>query len=236
MFFHGGGWVLGSYPAYDRMVREIVAGSGAAVVFVHYSLSPEVRYPVANEEAYAATKWVAEHGRTIGLDGARLAVAGNSAGGNMATVVALMAKDRSGPRLRSQVLLYPATDMSLEAASYRSYATGYFLTTSLLQWMLSQYVPSPAQRREIHASPLQASVAQLRGLPPALIQTAEFDILRDDGEAYARKLDEAGVEVTATRYLGMIHDFGMLNALAHTTQARASMVQITEELKRRLAE
>jgi acetyl esterase/lipase len=236
MFFHGGGWVLGDFPTHERLVRELAVGSGAAVVFVHYTPSPEARYPVAVNEAYAATRWVAEHGQTLGLDRTRLAVAGNSVGGNMAAVVALMAKDRGGPRIRYQVLFYPVTDAGFETASYRSYGSGYFLTTAMMKWFWSHYTTDPAQRREIYASPLQASLQQLRGLPPALIQTAEFDVLRDEGEAYARKLDEAGVEVTATRYLGTIHDFGLLNVLARTAPTRASLLQATEELKRRLAE
>lgn len=234
MFFHGGGWVLGDFPTHERLVRDLVVGSGAAAVFVNYTPSPEARYPVAINEAYAATQWVAEHGADIGVDGKRLAVVGNSVGGNMAAVVALMAKSKGSPALRSQVLLWPVTHADLENASYDEFASGHFLTKGMMKWFWDNYTTEAAQRQDILASPLLATTEQLKGLPPALVQTAEKDVLRDEGEAYARKLDAAGVDVTATRYTGMIHDFGLLNPLSQVPATRSAMAQAADELKRRL--
>jgi acetyl esterase/lipase len=234
MYFHGGGWVLGDYPTHERLVRDLVAGSGAVAVFVNYTPSPEAGYGVAIREAYAATRWVAEHGAQIGVDGKRLAVAGNSVGGNMAAVVSLMAKEKGAPALRSQVLLWPVTDAGFDTASYKEFANGHFLTRDMMIWFWDNYTRDAAARREIHAAPLQASTAQLKGLPPALIQTAEFDVLRDEGEAYARKLDAAGVVVKSVRYNGMIHDFGLLNALSDVPTVRSALQQASQELKQRL--
>ncbi|EPN05435.1 lipase, partial [Pseudomonas syringae pv. actinidiae ICMP 18804] len=197
MFFHGGGWVLGDFQTHERLVRDLVVGSGAVAVFVNYTPSPEAHYPTAINQAYAATRWVAEHGKEINVDGKRLAVAGNSVGGNMATVVALMAKDKGTPALRYQVLLWPVTDASFDNGSYNQYAEGHFLTRNMMKWFWDNYTTDAAQRNEIYASPLRATTEQLKGLPPALIQTASADVLRDEGEAYARKLDQAGVPVTA---------------------------------------
>lgn len=234
IFVHGGGWVLGDFPTHERFVRDLVADSGAVAVFVNYTPSPEARYPVAINQIYAATKWVAENGAQIGVDGKRLAIAGNSVGGNMAAVVALMAKAHGTPALRTQVLFWPVTNASFENASYDEFAQGHFLTKPMMQWFWNAYTTDPAQRQEIYASPLLATPAQLKGLPPALVITAEKDVLRDEGEAYARKLDAAGVDVTATRYNGMIHDFGLLNALAGVPATRAALHQASEELKARL--
>lgn len=234
MFFHGGGWILGDFPTHERLVRDLVAGSGAAAVFVNYTPSPEARFPLAINEAYAATRWVAENGAQIQVDGKRLAVVGNSVGGNMAAVVALMAKEKGTPALRSQVLFWPVTNANFENASYDEFADGHFLTKSMMQWFWDAYTTDPTQRQDIHASPLLATVDQLKGLPPALVQTAEKDVLRDEGEAYARKLDAAGVNVVMARYNGMIHDFGLLNALAPLPATRAALQQASEELKARL--
>ena len=234
MFFHGGGWVLGDFPTHERMVRDLVVESGAAAVFVNYTPSPEAHYPVAINQAYAATKWVAEHGNEIGVDGKRLAVAGNSVGGSMATVVALMAKEKKGPEIKLQVLFWPVTNANFETESYNLYGKGRFLTTSVMMWMWDNYTTDPLERKEIYASPLQASTAQLKGLPPALVQIAENDILRDEGEEYARKLDEAGVKVTATRYNGMIHDWGLLNQLMDIPGTKSAMLQAAAELKKAL--
>lgn len=231
MFFHGGGWVLGDYPTHARLIRDLVVNSGAVAVYVDYTPSPEAHYPAAINQAYAATKWVAEHGKEIDVDGARLAVAGNSVGGNMAAVVALMAKDKGTPKLRFQALLWPVTDASFETGSYGQFAQGHFLTKPMMQWFWDSYTTDAKQRAEIYASPLRASTEQLKGLPPALVQTAEFDVLRDEGEAYARKLDAASVAVTATRYNGMIHDYGLLNPLAKVPAVQAAMRQAGEELK-----
>ena len=231
MFFHGGGWVLGDFPTHERLVRDLVAGSGAVAVFVNYTPSPEAGYGVAIEQAYAATKWVAEHGKEIHVDGKRLAVAGNSVGGNMATVVALMAKDRGAPALRSQVLFWPVTDAKFDTPSYKQFADGHFLTKNLMVWFWDNYTTDAAARKQIYASPLQATTAQLKGLPPTLIQTAEFDVLRDEAEAYGRKLDEAGVNVKTVRYNGMIHDFGLLNVISNLPATRSAMEQASQELK-----
>ncbi|WP_460137164.1 alpha/beta hydrolase [Pseudomonas sp. S1_E04] len=234
MFFHGGGWVLGDYPTHERLVRDLVVGSGAVAVFVNYTPSPEAHYPVAINQAYAATKWVAEHGKEINVDGKRLAVAGNSVGGNMAAVVSLMAKDKGTPAIRFQLLLWPVTDASFETASYNQYAEGHFLTRNMMKWFWDNYTTDAKQRAEIYASPLRATTEQLKGLPPALVQTAGADVLRDEGEAYARKLDQAGVPVTAVRYNGMIHDYGLLNVVSQVPAVRSALLQASDELKQHL--
>ena len=234
MFFHGGGWVLGDYPTHQRLIRDLVVGSGAVAVYVDYTPSPEAQYPTAINQAYAATRWVAEHGKEIGVDGQRLAVAGNSVGGNMAAVVALMAKEQKTPALRFQLLMWPVTNAQFDSASYQQFAEGHFLTKGMMNWFWDSYTKDPAQRAQIHASPLQASAEQLKGLPAALVQTAEFDVLRDEGEAYARHLDAAGVPVTAVRYNGMIHDFGLLNPLSQIPEVKAAVRQAALELKTHL--
>jgi acetyl esterase len=235
LFFHGGGWVVGGKDTHDRLVRAIANGSGAAVIFVDYARSPEARYPIALEQCYAATRWAAEHGTELGLDPTRLAVAGDSSGGNLAAAVALLARQRGGPDLSCQVLLLPTTDASLDTPSYREFAGGPFLTRELMGWFWDHYAPEKDARRDATASPLRATGEQLRGLPPALVITAENDVLRDEGEAYARKLMTAGVEVTATRYLGTIHAFVLLNALAGTPAARAAVDQMSAFLKSNLS-
>ena len=234
MFFHGGGWVLGDYPTHARLIRDLVVNSGAVAVYVGYTPSPEAQYPTAIDQAYAATRWVGEHGKEIQVDSSRLAVAGNSVGGNMAAVVALKAKEAGTPKLSFQLLLWPVTDANLETASYNQFAQGHFLTKPLMKWFWDNYTTNPKQRAERFASPLQATTEQLKGLPPALVQTAEFDVLRDEGEAYARKLDAAGVTVTAVRYNGMIHDYGLLNPLAHIPAVQAALRQAGAELKQHL--
>ena len=234
MYFHGGGWVLGDYPTHERLIRDLVEGSGAVAVYVDYTPSPEAKYPTAINQAYAATQWVAEHGSEINVDGKRLAVAGNSVGGNMAAVVSLMAKDKGTPEIKYQVLLWPVTDANFDTGSYKQFAEGYFLTRNMMKWFWDNYTTDPRQRAEIYASPLRASVDQLKGLPPALVQTASADVLRDEGEAYARKLDQAGVAVTAVRYNGMIHDFGLLNVVGQVPAVRSAMLQASQELKQHL--
>lgn len=231
MFFHGGGWVLGDYQTHERLIRDLVSGSGAVAVYVDYTRSPEAKYGVAINQAYAATKWVAAHGKEINVDGKRLAVAGNSVGGNMAAVVALMAKDKGEPKLRFQALLWPVTDANFETGSYNEFAEGHFLTKNMMKWFWDSYTTDAAKRKEIYASPLQATTEQLKGLPPTLIQVAENDVLRDEGEAYGRKLDAAGVDVTTVRYDGMIHDYGLLNVVANVPAVQAAMRQAADELK-----
>jgi acetyl esterase len=234
MFFHGGGWILGDFQTHERLVRDLVVQSGAVAVFVNYTPSPEARYPVAINQAYAATKWVAEHGNEIAVDGSRLAVVGNSVGGNMAAVVSLMAKNKQGPAIRFQGLTWPVTDANFSDGSYNAYPEGHFLTRPMMKWFWDAYTKDPKQRNEFYASPLRASVDQLKGLPPALIQVAQFDVLRDEGEAYGRKLDAAGDEVTTVRYNGTIHDFGLLNALAGDAPTKAATRQLANELQARL--
>jgi acetyl esterase len=223
VYIHGAGWVFGNAHTHDRLIRELAVGAQAAVVFPNYSLSPEAKYPTAIEESYATVKWVAEHGREHGLDATRVTVAGDSVGGNMAIAVTLMAKARGGPAIRRQLLFYPVTDAAFETESYLEFATGHFLRRDAMMWFWDQYTTNPKQRAEITASPLRATTEQLRGLPDALVITAEADVLRDEGEAYANKLREAGVRVTAARFQGIIHDFVMLNALANTAAARGAM-------------
>jgi len=235
MFIHGGGWILGDFPTHERFVRDLVVDTGFAAVFVNYTPSPEGHYPVAINEIYAATKWVAEHGSEINVDGKRLAVVGNSVGGNMAAVTALMAKDKGGPAIKSQVLFWPVTNANFENASYDQFEQGHFLTRPMMKWFWDAYTTDTIQRKEVYASPLQATPEQLKGLPPALIITAEKDVLRDEGEAYGRKLDAAGVPVVTTRYNGMIHDFGLLNVLSTVPATRAALHQAAEELRSKLS-
>jgi acetyl esterase/lipase len=235
VYIHGAGWVFGNSHTHDRLIRELAAGTGAAVVFPEFSLSPEARYPTAIEESYAVLEWVADHGAEKNLDASRIAIAGDSVGGNMSAALTLMAKQRSGPELAAQVLFYPVTNASFDTDSYHEFAEGYFLRRDAMQWFWDQYTTDPAQRAEITASPLQATTEQLAGLPKALVITGEADVLRDEGEAYAAKLREAGVDVTATRYEGIIHDFVMLNALRGTNAAGAAIAQAIEYIKRALA-
>lgn len=231
IFIHGGGWVLGDYPTHRRLVRDLVVESGAVAVFPDYTPSPEAKYPVAINEIYAATQWVAENGKEIGVDGKNLAVVGNSVGGNMTAAITLMAKDKKGPHIKLQVLLWPVTDANFETESYNLYANGRFLTKNMMKWFWDNYLPDTAKRTEKYASPLQASLAELKDLPPALVQTAENDVLRDEGEAYARKLNEAGVPVTLTRYNGLIHDYGLLNPIANVPAIQTAVQQAAIVIK-----
>jgi acetyl esterase/lipase len=223
LYIHGAGWVFGNAHTHDRLVRELAVGAGAAVVFPEYDLSPEARYPVAIEQNFAVAQWVVQQGATKGLDGSRIAVAGDSGGGNMTAALTLMAKQRGGITLVQQVLFYPVTDASFDTGSYHQFATGYFLRRDGMQWFWDQYTTDEAERAQITASPLRATTEQLTGLPPALVITAEADVLRDEGEAYANKLREAGVAVTAVRFQGVIHDFVMLDALRETHAAEATI-------------
>jgi acetyl esterase len=232
MYFHGGGWILGDKQTHDRLVREIANGAQATVVFVDYARSPEAKYPVAIEQAYAATKWTAENGASIGVDTSRLVVAGDSVGGNMVAVVTLLARARGGPKIDFQVLFYPVTDASFDTQSYQQFGqAGYWLTREAMRWFWDSYAPE-AVRNEPTVSPLRASLDQLKGLPPALLITDENDVLRDEGEAYAHKLMAAGVPVAATRYLGTIHDFVMLNPITGTPAPRAAIAQANDTLRR----
>ncbi|MFC8208678.1 alpha/beta hydrolase [[Kitasatospora] papulosa] len=231
LYIHGAGWVFGNAYTHDRLVRELAVGAGAAVVFPEYDLSPEARYPVAIEQNYAVARWIVQDGATKQLDGARLAVAGDSVGGNMTAALTLMAKQRGDVALKHQVLFYPVTDASFDTGSYRQFATGYFLRRDGMQWFWDQYTTDEAERAQITASPLRATTEQLSGLPAALVITGEADVLRDEGEAYADKLREAGVPVTAVRFQGIIHDFVMLDALRGTHAAEAAITMAVQTLR-----
>jgi acetyl esterase/lipase len=231
VFIHGAGWVFGSKQTHDRLVRELAIGAEAAIVFPEYRLSPQVKYPTAIEECYSVVKWVAEHGQEHGLDPKRLAVAGDSVGGTMTAAVTLLSRERGGPDIQLQLLYYPVTDAAFDTTSYHQFAEGYHLRRDAMMWFWDQYTRNPGERNEITASPLRACTAQLKGLPKALIITAEADVLRDEGEAYANKLREAGVHVTAVRFLGTIHDFVMLNALATSAATRGAIALATDWLR-----
>jgi acetyl esterase len=225
LFTHGAGWVFGDAHTHGRLVAELATRAGATAVFTNYSLSPEAKYPSALEEIYAALEWIAGHGAEQGLDPARIAVAGDSVGGNMTTAITIMAKQRGGPQIAAQLLYYPVTNASFDTGSYQQFATHYWLTRQGMQWYWDQYTTDPAARAQITASPLRASLADLAGLPPAMIIVGEADPLRDEGEAYAAKLRQAGVPVTAVRYQGIIHDFVMVNAMRDTHAALAATAQ-----------
>ncbi|NOK09531.1 alpha/beta hydrolase [Corallococcus exercitus] len=225
LYLHGGGWVLGDKDTHDRLIRELAVGSRCAVVFVNYTPAPEGQYPTQIEQAYAALQWIAKNGGEADLDGQRIAVAADSAGGTLAAALTLVAKERGGPRILQQVLFYPVTDARFDTASYERYADGYFLTRSGMQWFWDNYAPDSSVRTDPLVSPLRATDAQLRGLPPALILNGECDVLRDEGHAYARRLVDAGVPTLALEYEGMIHDFVMLDPLADSLAARNAIAQ-----------
>jgi acetyl esterase len=235
LYIHGGGWVLGGFDTHERLVRELANKANVTIVFVDYTRAPEAQYPVQIEQAYAATKWVAENGNSINVDASRLAVAGDSVGGNMAAAVTLLAKERGAPKIAFQALFYPVTDANFDTQSYNEFQEGYWLTREGMKWFWDNYAPDNATRKEPTASPFQASISQLKGLPPALVITDEHDVLRDEGEAYAHKLMQAGVPVTATRYLGTIHDFMMLNPISDTPPVRGAIDQASEMLKKALS-
>ncbi|MFJ8060431.1 alpha/beta hydrolase [Streptomyces sp. NPDC096142] len=235
IYIHGAGWVFGNAHTHDRLVRELAVGAHAAVVFPEYDLSPEVRYPVAIEQNYTVARWVVEQGASKDLDPARIAVAGDSVGGNMTAALTLTAKERGDVPLVQQVLFYPVTDANFDTGSYDQFATGYFLRRDGMQWFWDQYTTDEAERAQVTASPLRATTEQLTGLPPALVITGEADVLRDEGEAYADKLREAGVAVTAVRFQGIIHDFVMLNALRETHAAEAAITLAVGTLRTALA-
>lgn len=235
MFFHGGGWILGGFDTHERLVRELANNANAAIVFLNYTPSPEAKYPVSLEQAYTATKWVSENGQAIHVDSSRLAVVGDSVGGNMTAAFTILAKERGGPPITFQVLFYPVTDANFNTSSYMKYQEGYWLTREAMKWFWDNYTSSETNRKEPTVSPLQASIEQLEGLPPALVINGENDVLCDEGEAYARKLLEAGVRVTAVRYHGTIHDFVMLNAITDDPAPRGAIDQASNMLKRALS-
>ena len=235
IFTHGGGWVLGGFDTHERLEREIAIKANVVVVFVNYTLSPEGKYPTALEQAYATANWVARNGQSINVDSSRLAVVGDSVGGNLTAALTLLAKGRGGPSIRFQVLFYPVTDANFDTPSYEKYEQGYWLTREGMKWFWNNYTSKETNRKEPTVSPLQASKEQLSGLPPALIINGENDVLCDEGEAYALKLLEAGVRVTAVRYHGTIHDFVMLNAITNDPAPLGAIEQASHMLKQMLS-
>lgn len=223
LFIHGAGWVFGSARTHDRLVRELATRADAAVVFPEFDHSPEAKYPTAIEQCYAVGQWMVRHGAEMGIDPSRMAIAGDSAGGNMAIAVTLLAKQRGDLRFTGQALFYPVTDANFDTGSYRQFGEGYYLQRDGMIWFWDNYTSDPAQRSEITASPLRASVDQLAGLPPALLINGEADVLCEEGQAYGNKLRAAGVPVTAVRFQGMVHDFMMLDSLRDTRANRAAL-------------
>lgn len=234
IYIHGGGWVLGDFPTHKHMVRNLAVLSGCVGVFVNYTRTPDAAYPTQIDQIYAATKWVAEHGSEINVDGKKLGVVGNSVGGNMTAVTAIKAKENNGPHISVQIMMWPILDHDFETGSYKAFGADRFLSTPLMKWMYDMYIPEDNKRDDIHASPLRATNEQLQGLPPALIQVAENDVLRDEGEAYGRRLEQAGVTVTTVRYNGVIHDWGLLTGLAKLPQTDALFIQAAAELRKYL--
>jgi acetyl esterase/lipase len=234
LFIHGGVWIVGNFQNHQRLLRDLVVGSGQIGVFVEYTPLPDAKFPTQLEECYAALKWIAEHASELGADSRRIAVVGNSVGGNMTAALTLMAKDRNGPKISYQVLFVPATDASVDTGSYLEYGTGRFLARDFMKYGWDLYVPDARARDNPYVSPLRASMNQLKSLPPALIVTAENDPLRDEGEAYARKLKQAGVNVDSVRYNGTIHDFMLLNALRRVPSTEAAIKQANDGVRRHL--
>jgi acetyl esterase len=235
LYVHGGGWVLGNAGTHDRLVRELSVGVHAAVVFVEYDRSPEARYPVAIEQAYATAQWITRQGASEGLDATRLAIAGDSVGGNMAAAVSILAKQRGDVSFVHQSLYYPVTDAGQDTDSYREFANGPFLRAESMAWFWDAYLPDHQKRAEVTASPLRASIDELTGLPETFLIVDENDVLRDEGEAYGRKLTEAGVRTTSVRYNGTIHDFMMLNPLRETAAVTAAIEQAIHILRKALS-
>jgi acetyl esterase/lipase len=230
VFYHGGVWLVGNYDNHKRLVRDLVVGTKAVAVFVDYTLIPEAKFPTQINQAYAALKWVAGHGAEINVDPSRMAIAGNSVGGNMAAAIALMDKDKGGPKLRMELLLYPAVGADFESGSYKAYGHDRFLTTDFMKYGYSLYAPDLQTRKNPYCVPMSATIDQLKGLPYTLIQVAENDPLRDEGEAYGKRLREAGVACTVTRYDGLIHDFQVLNAINDVPAVQTSIKQAVNEL------
>ncbi|MFD7023786.1 alpha/beta hydrolase [Promicromonospora sukumoe] len=234
LYVHGGGWILGNAGTHDRLVRELAVGVGAAVVFVEYTRSPEAQYPVAIEQAYATARWIVNEGTTEGLDAGRLAVVGDSVGGNMTAALSILAKQRGDVTFVHQSMYYPVTDAGQDTASYREFADGPHLTAKAMAWFWDAYLPDLERRGEITASPLRATAEDLAGLPEAFLVVDENDVLRDEGEAYARNLLAAGVPTTTVRYNGTIHDFLMLNPLRGTAATTAALEQAVHVLRKAL--
>jgi acetyl esterase/lipase len=231
LYMHGGGWILGSAATHDRLVRELAVGARAALLFVEYPNSPEARYPVAIEQGYATARWALRGGAGKGLDASRMAVAGESVGGNMAAALSLMSKERGDVTFAQTSMYYPVTDAAMDTASYDEFAEGWYLTRKAMEWFWDAYTSDPDERAQITASPNRATAEQLAGLPPTLLLVDEADVLRDEGESYAARLRRAGVAVTTVRYDGVIHDFMLLNPMSEATATRAAIAQATHFLR-----
>jgi len=231
VYTHGAGWTFGDRDIYDRLLRDLAVGANAAVVFVDFTRSPEAKYPTAIEQAYTVAKYISENGKKHNIDSSKMAVSGDSVGGNMTTALTMLAKERGGPKIGLQVLFYPVTDAGFDTASYKEFPTEHFLTLGAMKWFWDQYLPDLAKRKEPTATPLHAPLEALKGLPPAVVINGEFDVLRDEGEAYAHRLIEAGVHVTAVRFHGTIHDFVLLAPLAETPATRGAIALATDRLR-----
>ncbi|WP_273842777.1 alpha/beta hydrolase [Rubrobacter calidifluminis] len=227
VFYHGGGWVIGNIESHDPVCRALARASGYAVASVEYRLAPESAFPAAPEDCYAATRWLAGNAREMGYDASRLVVAGDSAGGNLAAVVALMARRQGGPEISRQVLIYPAVDLGGRYPSHEENGEGYFLTTAAMEWFVTHYIQDEAAAKSWMASPLLAE--DHSGLPPAVVLTAGFDPLRDEGRAYARKLREAGVKVEEIRHDDQIH--GFVSMLGLLDDARSAIEELAERIR-----
>lgn len=234
LWMHGGGWVLGNKQTHDRLMREIAHGANVAVVFVDYTQAPEAQYPLIHEEGYAVALWIAQQGNKHNLDVSRMAIAGDSVGGQLATAITMMVKERGGSKFKLQLLLYPVTNACFDTPSYNEFASGYWLERKGMLWFWDNYIPDKKIREQPLASPLRATIEQLKGLPPAVVIVGENDVLRDEGEAYAHKLMQAGVPIVATRYLGLIHDFALLNPIAEVPGVRQAIDQANQVLHKML--
>jgi len=236
LFIHGAVWIAGNFENHKRLVRDLVVESGQLAVFPEITNLPDGKYPVPLNQAYATLEWIVAHALELGADGSRIAVAGNSVGGNMTAALNLMVKDRRGPKISYQVLLWPATNASVDTCSYEEYANGRFLSREFMKYGWDRYAPTAKEQEHPYVSPLRASLAQLRGLPSTLIITEENDVLRDEGEAFAHRLQDAGVPTVFVRYNGTIHDFGLLNGLADLPTTKAAIRQVAEGIREHIGE
>lgn len=234
LYLHGGGWVMGDEYVFDNLIRKIANRSDTVVVFPQYSPAPEAQYPQQINEAYSVLNYIYNNAEKLNIDKNKIALMGDSAGGNMATVLALKSKDEKGPKIKFQLLLYPVTNADMDTDSYENFADGPWLSKKAMEWFWDAYVPEKIDRKNKYVSPLHADVEELKNLPSTLIITAENDVLRDEGEAYARKLDNAGVDVINVRINGTIHDFMMLNALSENKPVKGALKIICSVLKSEL--
>lgn len=231
IYFHGGGWVYNSFETHKRLMCDIAFKANIGIVFVEYSRAPEAKFPIANEEGYLTALYLSKHGKKHGLDPTKISIGGDSAGGNMATVIALMSKERQEFELVSQVLINPVTDTNTNTKSYEQFSKGHYLSRDIMIWFWNMYAPDKSKHHSSKISPLKATNEELTHLPQTLLITAEYDVLRDEGEAYAKKLRMAKVPVISTRYGRTIHDFVVLNALKDTNPSKAALNQICNFLK-----